>query len=139
MFIITLLSSTCRLAFTPRRVNLARENAEKCSGNRKIKGGNAEKCVKRKYGKTEFEFYWSSFGRYLQKRAVLKQRLIFSGHVLLLRAIFLHNWCLLCTLIPSCHYDNEHNACTLFLRFPIIHILCIPLLIQPISKVVIYV
>ena len=50
-------------------------------GNREKKGGNAEKCVKRKYGKTEFEFYWSSFGRYLQKRAVLKQRLIFSGHV----------------------------------------------------------
>ena len=29
------------------------------------KGGNAEKCVKRKYGKIEFEFYLSSFGRYL--------------------------------------------------------------------------
>ena len=94
LFIITLLSSTCRLAFTPRRVNLARENAEKCSGNREKKGGNvekcwgnrekggyAERCVKRKYGKTELEFYWSSFGRYLQKRAVLKQLLIFSGHV----------------------------------------------------------
>ena len=45
------------------------------------KGGYAERCVKRKYGKTELEFYWSSFGRYLQKRVVLKQRLIFSGHV----------------------------------------------------------
>ena len=82
------------MAFTPRRVNLARENAEKCSGNREKKeemlknvweigkkGGYADRCVKRKYGKTELEFYWSSFGRYLQKRAVLKQLLIFSGHV----------------------------------------------------------
>ena len=50
-------------------------------GNREKKGGNVEKCVKRKYGRTEFEFYWSCFGRYLQKRAVLKQQLIFSGHV----------------------------------------------------------
>ena len=46
------------------------------------KGGYAERCIiKRKYGKTELEFYWSSFGRYLQKRVVLKQQLIFSGHV----------------------------------------------------------